>query len=60
MNIENTLNKGINTLQKSKISNPQLDSQILLCSLIKKDKKYIILISKENLNSKQLDHISLI
>ena len=53
MNIENALNKGTSILQKNKISNPQLDSQILLCSLIKKDKKYIILNSKENLNSKQ-------
>jgi release factor glutamine methyltransferase len=55
MNIENTLNVGINILQKNKIPNPQLDSEILLSNLIKRDKKYIILNPKEILNSKQLD-----
>jgi len=55
MNIENTLNEGINILQKNKIPNPQLDSEILLANLIKRDKKHIILNPKELLNSKQLD-----
>jgi release factor glutamine methyltransferase len=55
MNIENTLNEGVNILQKNKIPNPQLDSQILLSNLIKRDKKHIILNPKELLNSKQLD-----
>jgi len=41
MNIENTLNEGINILQKNKILNPQLDSEILLTNLIKRDKKHI-------------------
>ena len=54
MNIENILNEGINILQKNKISNPQLDSELLLSSLIKRDKKYIILNPKELLNSAQL------
>jgi len=53
MNIENALNSGISILQKNKIANPQLDSEILLCSSIKKDKKYIILNSKKNLDSKE-------
>jgi len=55
MNIENTLNEGINILQKNKIPNPQLDSEILLTNLIKRDKKHIILNPKELLNSEQLD-----
>ena len=55
MNLENTLNEGINILQKNKISNPRLDSEILLSSSIKKDKKHIILNPKELLNSEQLD-----
>ena len=55
MNIENTLNKGINILQKNKIPNPQLDSEILLSNLIKKNKKHIILSPKEILNSVQLE-----
>jgi len=54
MNIENILNEGINILQKNKISNPQLDCEILLSSSIKKDKKHIILNPKEILNSEQL------
>ena len=55
MNIENILSEGINILQKNKIPNPQLDSEILLSNLIKKDKKHIILNPKELLNSEQLD-----
>ena len=54
MNIENILNEGINILQKNKIANPQLDSEILLSNSIKRDKKHIILNPKEILNSEQL------
>jgi len=54
MNIENVLNEGIAILQKNKIANPQLDSEILLSDSIKKDKKHIILNPKEILNSEQL------
>ena len=54
MNIENILNEGIDILQKSKIANPQLDSEILLSNSIKRDKKHIILNPKEVLNSEQL------
>ena len=54
MNIENILNEGINILQKNKIANPQLDSEILLSNSIKRDKKHIILNPKEILNSDQL------
>ena len=53
MNIENILNDGIKILQKNKIPNPQLDSEILLSSSIKRDKKYIILNPKKLLNSEQ-------
>jgi len=55
MNIENILNKGINILQKNKIANPQLDTEILLSNSIKRDKKHIILNPKEILNSEQLE-----
>ncbi|MDA7780404.1 peptide chain release factor N(5)-glutamine methyltransferase [Candidatus Pelagibacter sp.] len=53
MNIENILNEGIDILQKNKIANPQLDSEILLSNSIKRDKKHIILNPKEVLNSEQ-------
>jgi release factor glutamine methyltransferase len=56
MNIENTLNEGINILQKNKIPNPQLDCKILLSSSIKRDHKHIILNPKKILNSTQLDN----
>ena len=55
MNIENTLNQGASILKKNKIPNPYLDSEILLSQSINKDKKYIILNSKEILSSNQLD-----
>ena len=54
MNIKNILNEGIDILQKNKITNPQLDSEILLSNSIKRDKKHIILNPKEVLNSEQL------
>ena len=54
MNIENVLNEGISILQKNKIANPQLDSEILLSNSIKRDKKHIILNPKEILNLEQL------
>ena len=55
MNIANILNEGINILKKNKIPNPQLDSEILLSNLIKRDKRYIVLNPKALLNSEQLD-----
>ncbi|MDA7457981.1 peptide chain release factor N(5)-glutamine methyltransferase [Candidatus Pelagibacter ubique] len=54
MNIENILKEGIDILQKNKIANPQLDSEILLSNSIKRDNKHIILNPKEVLNSEQL------
>ncbi len=53
MNIENSLNIGINILKKSKILNPQLDSEVLLSNSIKRDQKYIILNPKELLDLEQ-------
>ena len=53
MNIESILNEGINLLKKSKMSNPKLDSEILLSDSIKRDKKHIILNPKELLSSEQ-------
>ena len=55
MNIENTLNQGISILKANNIPNPHLDSEILLSKSINKDKKHIILNSKEVLSSKQLN-----
>ena len=55
MNIGSTLKEGINILKKNRITNPQLDVEILLSKLIDKDKKYLILNSKEVLSFEKLD-----
>ena len=55
MNIEGILVEGIDILKKSKISNPQLDSEILLSNSIKRDKKYIILNPKKILKTEVLN-----
>ena len=55
MNIGNTLSEGINILKENKIKSPQLDVEILLSKLIKKDKKYLILNPKEVLDPKKID-----
>ena len=55
MNIKNILGEGKSILQKNKISNPQLDCEILLSSSIERNKEYIILNPKENLNPEQLE-----
>ena len=55
MNIENTLNKAARYLKQYNINSPYLDSEILLSKIINKDKKYIILNSKENLKDKYLN-----
>ena len=55
MNIENILKSGIGALKESKISNPHLESEILLSSLIKKSKEYITLNPKVILNFKQVN-----
>jgi len=50
MNIESILGEGIKILQKNNVSNPQLDSEILLSSSINQDKKHIMLNPKKLLN----------
>jgi release factor glutamine methyltransferase len=54
MNIENILNQGTSILRSNNIPNPHLDSEILLSASINKDKRHIILNSKEILNEEQL------
>jgi len=54
MNIENTLNHAVKILNKFNIKNPKLDSEILLSRAISKDRKYIILNSREKINKKSL------
>ena len=58
MNIENVLAQGAIILKKNNIPNPYLDSEILLSKSINKDRKYIILNSKKNLNNTQLNNFN--
>ena len=55
MNIQDTINIGTNILRSHNIVNPYLDSEILLCESINKDKKHVIINSKETLSNKHLD-----
>ncbi|MDC1159564.1 peptide chain release factor N(5)-glutamine methyltransferase [Candidatus Pelagibacter sp.] len=55
MNIKNILNSGQNILQQNKISNAQLDAEILLSCSIKKDKKHIILNPNQILRTDQIN-----
>ena len=58
MNIENALNYGISILKTNRIPNPQIDSEILLSKSINKDKKHILLNTKEILSSKQFNNFN--
>ena len=58
MNIENTLNNAVKILNKSKIKNSILDSEILLSQAINRDRKYIFLNSKVNLKQKYLKNFN--
>lgn len=54
MNIANTLNKAVYDLNQFDINQANLDSEIILSHVIKKDRKYIILNSKERLNKEKI------
>ena len=60
MNIEKTLNKAIVFLKQHNVKNPHLDSEILLSKIINKDRKYVILNSKENLKDKDLNNFNVL
>ena len=55
MNIENAIIKGILILRKNNIKNPKLDTEILMSSVIKKDRKFVILNSREKIKKKLFD-----
>ncbi len=54
MNIQNVIKEASVILNKNQIITPILDSEILLAKIIKKDRKYIVMNSKENLTIKQV------
>ena len=53
MNINEALNQGVNILRKNLIKSAQLDSEILMSKAINKNRKFIILNSKNKMDLKK-------
>ena len=53
MNICNAINYAASELKNNRINSAQLDSEILMSKVLKKDKKYLIVNSKNELNDEQ-------
>jgi len=56
MNINTAINEGSKILRNKFISNPRLDSEILLAKTINKDRKYILLNSNNSLNRNNFNY----
>ena len=56
MNIQSAIIEGTNILQDKSINSAKLDSEILLASVIDKDRKYLILNNDQNIKEKNLIH----
>ena len=55
MNIHALLNQGFNLLKNSSRDTAMLDSEILLSKVLKKNREYLVLNYKENLNKKNIE-----
>jgi|TARA_Y100000782_G_scaffold81422_1_gene88119 release factor glutamine methyltransferase len=55
MNIENILTQAFKELSNSNIKNANLDCEVLLSNIINKDREYVILNPKKNLDKKYID-----
>ena len=55
MNIENILDKASKQLNSLNINNANLDCEVLLSNTISKDREYLILNLKQNLDKKYID-----
>ena len=55
MNINSAIIQGAKVLKDNFIKNPYLDSEVLMTKAIKKDRKYILLNSKKNLDKVDLN-----
>ena len=56
MNIQSAIIEGANILKNKSINSAKLDSEILLASVIDKDRKYLILNNDQNIKEKNLIH----
>jgi len=54
MNIYTALKKGTEILKKKNIRFPQLDSEILMCKILNKDRKYLVLNSDKMIQNESL------
>ena len=52
MNIQSAIKEGMGILKNKNIISAQLDSEILLASVIGKDRKYLILNNNQNVKEK--------
>ena len=56
MNISFAINQGSKILRNNFISNPQLDSEILMAKTIKKDRNFILLNSSTYIKKNELNY----
>ena len=56
MNIQSAIIEGANILKNKSINSANLDTEILLASVIDKDRKYLILNNDQNIKEKNLIH----
>ena len=56
MNIQSAIIEGATILKNKSINSAKLDSEILLASVIDKDRKYLILNNDQNIQEKNLIH----
>ena len=58
MNIQLAIKEGTNVLKDQRINTAKLDAEILMAKVLKKDRKYIILNNKEDLEDKNLKYFN--
>ena len=56
MNIDNAISQATVVLKKKNIRNPKLDTEILMSSVIGKDRKFVILNSKKKIEKLFFDN----
>ena len=56
MNFNEAIKKGFLFLKKKDVISAQLDAELLLSKVIRKDKKYLVLNNNEILNQKKIDN----
>ena len=56
MNIQSAIIVGTNILKSKHIQTARLDTEILMCNVLGKDRKYIIINDSKNLQDKDLKH----